>query len=82
MRRGNTDPAGWEEEVIFNTTGVNATTTAAPTYEIRNHPLRVGKNEIRITVRSTSTRSHPHELQNRDREGGAAAENGVLYSRR
>lgn len=57
MRRGATDPAGWEEEVIFNTTGVNDTTTA-PTYEIRNHPLRVGKNEIQIAVRSTSTRSH------------------------
>jgi hypothetical protein len=57
MRRGSADPAGWEEEVIFNTTGVNDTTTA-PTYEIRNHPLRVGKNEIQIMVRSTSTRSH------------------------
>ena len=57
MRRAIANPAGWEEEVIFNTTGVNDTTTA-PTYEIRNHPLRVGKNEIQITVRSTSTLSH------------------------
>lgn len=57
MRRGATDPAGWEEKVVFNTTGVNATTTA-PTYEIRNHPLRVGRNEIQIRVSSTSTPSH------------------------
>ena len=58
LRRGVALPAGWHVAVTFNTRGLNVTTTADGTYEMRNHPLRVGKNEVRIQVRSTSTRSH------------------------
>ena len=60
LRNGNNTPAGWGVAVTFNTRGINVTTTTETpaTFEVRSHPLNVGKNEIRIQVRSTSTRSH------------------------
>ena len=49
LRRGVADYSeGWLVAVTFNTRGLNVNTTTDGTYEILSHPLRVGKNEVRI----------------------------------
>lgn len=62
LRNGHETTPGWGVAVTFNTRSLKVATTTGDgngeTYEIRSHPLVVGKNEIRIQVRSTSTRSH------------------------